>query len=160
MAGTGPEPEITYFGLQAYLGTTKHMGGLQSTLELIEACHVGEGMRVLDVGCGAGATTCYLAVTYGCRAMGIDLREGMVARARERAEAEGLAGDVEFRVADAQELPFEDATFDVVSQPTTGDTRRAPLNGMEINVIPEPTTIAMLVGAGLLGLGLLRWRKK
>ena len=111
---TGSGPEITYFGLQAYLGTTKHMGGFQSSAELIEACHVDGDTYVLDVGCGVGATTCYLAKTYGCKAVGVDLREGMVARAHERAQVEGVAGDVEFRVADAQDLPFEDAIFDVV----------------------------------------------
>jgi len=90
------------------------MGGFESTLELIEACHVGGDAYVLDVGCGVGATTCYLAKTYRCKAVGIDLREEMIAQARKRAQTEGVAGDIAFRVADAQELPFEDATFDVV----------------------------------------------
>lgn len=108
------EPDLSYFGLQAYVGTTKHMGGLETTKELIELCHVNEDSYVLDVGCGVGATACYLAKKHGCKVLGVDIHEAMIARANERAEGEGVEGHVEFRVADAQDLPFEDAHFDVV----------------------------------------------
>ncbi len=106
--------ELSYFELQAYIGTTKHMGGLEATKELIDLCHIGEGLCILDVGCGVGATACYLARTYNCRVLGVDLREPMVALSSERAQKLGVADLVEFRVADARELPFDDATFDVV----------------------------------------------
>jgi arsenite methyltransferase len=107
-------PEISYFELQAYMGTTKHMGGFQSTEELIELCHIDGSKYVLDVGCGAGATASYLAKTYGCRVVGLDLRESMIALSAERARKEGVPDLVEFRVADALDLPFDDATFDAV----------------------------------------------
>lgn len=108
------EPEMSYFQIQAYIGTTKHMGGLSTTQEIVERCGIGREAYVLEVGCGAGATACYLAKEYGCRVMSVDLRESMVALANERAAREGVQGLVEFRVADAQALPFDDATFDVV----------------------------------------------
>lgn len=108
------DPEISYFELQAYVGTTKHMGGFETTKALIELCHVGKDTYVLEIGCGVGATACYLAKKYGCRVVGVDLRESMIARSNERAQKEGVADHVEFRVADAQNLPFEDARFDVV----------------------------------------------
>jgi cyclopropane fatty-acyl-phospholipid synthase-like methyltransferase len=105
---------LSYFEIQAYVGTTKHMGGLQATRELIDLCHIDRHKRVLDVGCGVGATACYLAKEVGCRVLGVDLRESMVAQSQERAMREGVADRVEFRVADARELPFEDGLFDVV----------------------------------------------
>jgi arsenite methyltransferase len=108
------EPGISYFELQAYVGTTKHMGGLETTKELIELCHIGKDTYALDVGCGAGATASYLAKAYGCRVVGVDLREAMVILSAERAQKQGVAGLVEFRVADVQDLPFDDATFDAV----------------------------------------------
>jgi len=108
------EPGISYFELQAYVGTTKHMGGFETTQELIELCHVGKDTYVLDVGCGAGATASTLAETVGCRVVGVDLREEMVALSAERAQKQGAADLVAFRVADVQDLPFEDATFDAV----------------------------------------------
>jgi SAM-dependent methyltransferase len=108
------EPELTYFELQAYVGTTKHLGGFATTQELVALCHVTADTYVLDVGCGVGATTCHLARAYGCRVVGVDLRPSMIARANERARREKVEDRVEFRVADAQELPFADATFDAV----------------------------------------------
>lgn len=100
--------------MQAYIGTTKHMGGLEATKELIALCRIDRGKHVLDVGCGAGATPIYLARKLGCNVVGVDLAEGMIARSNERAMREGVADKVEFKVADAQGLPFENDLFDVV----------------------------------------------
>jgi SAM-dependent methyltransferase len=106
--------EASYFELQAYTGTTKHGGGLDTTRELVRLCHIGPDNYVLDVGCGAGATPSYLAKEIGCRVVAVDLREGMIARARERARRERVEERVEFRVTDARDLPFEDCLFDAV----------------------------------------------
>ncbi len=108
------EPELSYFELQAYWGVSKpHFGGLKATEELIGLCHIDISKHVLDVGCGVGITPCYIARKYGCQVVGVDISEKMIRRARERAKREGLEGKVEFRVADAQELPFGDNTFDI-----------------------------------------------
>ncbi len=108
------EPTLSYFEIQAYVGTTKHMGGLEMTKRLVERCNVIPETQVLDVGCGVGATACYLAQTYGCRVTGVDLRESMVEQAIERAQREGVDDQVAFAVADVRSLPFADARFDVV----------------------------------------------
>ncbi|HEM62040.1 MAG TPA: class I SAM-dependent methyltransferase [Chloroflexi bacterium] len=108
------EEDPTYLELHAYTGATKHMGGLTTTKELIELCGIDESKYVLEVGCGVGATASYLAKNVGCRVLGVDIRPTMVERARERAARDGVGDKVEFRVADATELAFEDATFDVV----------------------------------------------
>jgi len=106
--------EQVYFDLLAEMDFTKHLGGIDATLALIELCHIGEDKYVLDVGCGVGVTPCYLAQRYDCRVVGVDLYEKMIERAKERARKAGVADRVEFRVADAQSLPFEDALFDAV----------------------------------------------
>lgn len=80
----------------------------------MEFCHVGQGSYVLDVGCGVGATPCFIAEKYGCRIVGVDILPAMVARSQERAKREHVANRVEFKVADAQDLPFEDSLFDAV----------------------------------------------
>jgi len=108
------QPENRYFEVQAYWGMTKHMGGLKATEKLAELCHITREKYVLVVGCGVGFTPCYLAKKYGCRAAGIDLSVKMVERSKARAKREGVDDRAEFRVADAQNLPFEDATFDAV----------------------------------------------
>ncbi len=103
-----------FFDFAAEAGFTKHFGGLGATEELVELCHMGEGSYVLDVGCGAGQTPCYLAKRHGCRVVGVDILEAMIKRSTERAEREGVTDKVEFRVADAQDLPFESGIFDAV----------------------------------------------
>jgi ubiquinone/menaquinone biosynthesis C-methylase UbiE len=108
------EIENTYFEVQAYWGMTKHLGGLKATERLIELCHIDRDKYVLVVGCGVGVTPCYLAQKHGCRVVGVDLSERMVARSQERAKRKGVNGRTEFKVADAQNLPFKDVTFDAV----------------------------------------------
>jgi arsenite methyltransferase len=109
---TGDKP--TFFDFAAQAGLTKHFGGLEATDRLLELCHVKEGSYILDVGCGAGQTACYIVKEHRCRVVGVDIIEKMVERSRERAASERVQDKTEFRVADAQDLPFEDDIFDAV----------------------------------------------
>jgi len=113
------KPESYYFALQSSWGLTKHMGGLEATKELIELCHVNKNSYVLDVGCGVGLTACYMAKEYGCKLIAIDISEEMIKRAEEMAKRKGVEDKVEFKVADAQALPFEDNLFDAVISEST-----------------------------------------
>jgi SAM-dependent methyltransferase len=108
------EKKQTAFDFQAEVGLTKHLGGVGATEELSELCHISEGKYILDVGCGVGVTPCFIARRYGCRVVGVDISERMIERSNERARREGVEDSVEFRVADAQDLPFEDDLFDAV----------------------------------------------
>ena len=104
----------TFFDFAAEVGLTKHIGGPEATETLFELCHINKGKYVLDVGCGAGVTPVLLAKRIGCSVVGVDISEGMVERSRVRAKREGITDKVEFRVADAQDLPFDDDIFDAV----------------------------------------------
>lgn len=74
---------------------------------VLDTAAVTQTERVLDVGCGNGATTRRAARTAPeGGALGIDLSEGMVERARELAKSEGLA-NVEFEQDDAQTRAFQ-----------------------------------------------------
>jgi ubiquinone/menaquinone biosynthesis C-methylase UbiE len=68
-------------------------------------------LRVLDVGCGTGAMGLLFA-EMGHQVTGVDLSDGMMAKAREKAYAQNLS--IELRRADAEHLPFNDGSFDVV----------------------------------------------
>jgi len=85
------------------------------SLRMVAAAEVGPGQRVLDVGCGMGDPTLQVAVLVGPhgRVLGIDVAEGMIATAGERAAALGL-GHVEFRTADVMTVDLPAETFDVV----------------------------------------------
>ncbi|MFO7742828.1 MAG: methyltransferase domain-containing protein [Anaerolineae bacterium] len=106
--------EEQFFDFAAEAGLTKHLGGVEATDELAHLCRIDEDSYVLDVGCGVGATPVYLVKTYGCRAMGVDIVPRMIERCEERARRERVASRTEFRVADAQHLPFDDDLFDAV----------------------------------------------
>ena len=108
------ENQQGFFDFAAYVGLTKHIGGVAATDALAGLCHIEPGKYVLDVGCGAGVSPCYLAAKYGCRVMGVDIKAQMIERSRERASRENLTDKVAFRVADAQDLPFGDGEFDAV----------------------------------------------
>jgi arsenite methyltransferase len=108
------ENKPSFFDFAAEVGLTKHFGGLESTQKLVELGHIRTDAIILDVGCGVGTTACFLAKRYGCRVVGVDIHARMVERSEERARREGLTDRVEFRVADAQNLPFEDGLFDLV----------------------------------------------
>jgi SAM-dependent methyltransferase len=108
------DDEQGYFEFVSRLGMTKHYGSIEATRELVELCHIRDDHYVLDVGCGVGATPCYLARSVKCRVVGVDLLGSMVAQCRNRAREQGVQDRVEFQVADARDLPFEDNTFDAV----------------------------------------------
>lgn len=78
---------------------------------LCEAAELRAGERVLDVACGSG-NAALSAARRQCQAVGIDYVTALVERARERAAVERLPAH--FDVGDCEQIPFEDASFDVV----------------------------------------------
>jgi arsenite methyltransferase len=85
-----------------------------------------EGEIVLDLGCGAGLD-CFLAanrVGQGGHVIGLDLTPEMIERAKENTK-KGPYGRVEFREGDIEELPFENASMDVI------------LSNCSINLAPD-----------------------
>ena len=72
---------------------------------------VPRGARLLDVACGSGELA-LIAARGGVRVTGVDIAENVIERARARSMAEALPA--RFQVADAESLPFRDASFDVV----------------------------------------------
>src|SRR5690606_19942346 len=92
------------------------LDGLFKPLEdlLIAGLPCGQKHRLLDVGCGAGATTLAAArkLGTGAQCVGLDVSEPMIAAARARAERE--AAPVRFVLADAQTYPFTPGGFDII----------------------------------------------
>jgi SAM-dependent methyltransferase len=80
--------------------------------DLVARLEPRPGERWLDVGTGTGAVA-LRAARAGADVIGLDLAPGMIENARRRAAEEGL--DTRFDVGDAEALPYEDASFDVVS---------------------------------------------
>lgn len=91
-----------------------HIRGRAATLELARAVGLDSKKRVLDVGSGIGGTSRCLAKEFGCRVTGIDLTDEYCRTAAMLSAKIGLADLVEYRQGDATNLPFDDASFDVV----------------------------------------------
>ncbi|MBU1747782.1 MAG: class I SAM-dependent methyltransferase [Chloroflexi bacterium] len=106
--------DMSYLDFQAYVDITKHIGGFAATDELLSLCHVAEAREVLYVGCGIGVGATYITRKYGCRVVGVDISEKMIAWARQRAREDKVENKTEFRVADVLDLPFEADRFDAV----------------------------------------------
>jgi 2-polyprenyl-3-methyl-5-hydroxy-6-metoxy-1,4-benzoquinol methylase len=79
--------------------------------KLVKHAGIRSGQRVLDVGCGTGPVA-VTAALHGAKVTGLDLTPELLEHAKENSRVAEV--DVEWRQGDAEDLPFDDATFDVV----------------------------------------------
>ena len=108
LAGVKTKQQATWSsGDYAVIGTRLQIVGES----LCEAVDVSAGNRVLDVAAGTGNAS-LAAARRGCDVVATDYVGALLDRAAARAAADGL--ELEVREADAEALPFEDASFDVV----------------------------------------------
>lgn len=98
------EELLTWAGLQQAVGTMP-----------------GSCPEILDVGCGIGGSSLYLAQKYQAKVTGITLSPVQASRATERSHEAGLAAEVQFQVADALEMPFADNQFDFIWSMESGE---------------------------------------
>ncbi|MEL6494058.1 MAG: methyltransferase domain-containing protein [Cyanobacteria bacterium J06623_7] len=100
----------------------------EAQIELIEELLLWAGcsstnppQNIIDVGCGIGGSTLYLAEKFGSQATGITLSPVQASRAKERASAVGLGDLLNFEVANALDMPFDDNSFDLVWSLESGE---------------------------------------
>jgi sarcosine/dimethylglycine N-methyltransferase len=91
-----------------------HFGGLEAVDVLAEKAGIDASARVLDVCSGMGGPARYLAHRLGCRVTGLDITQSRHEAAVRLTELVGLEHLVDFRLGNALDMPFADATFDVV----------------------------------------------
>jgi tocopherol O-methyltransferase len=77
--------------------------------------------NILDVGCGIGGSTLYLAQKFNAKATGITLSPVQANRAIARAQEANLPSQTDFKVADALDMPFDDESFDLVWSLESGE---------------------------------------
>jgi ubiquinone/menaquinone biosynthesis C-methylase UbiE len=101
-----------------YVGlSVLHPGGFSATEKLAEECKIDKETRVLDIACGKGTSSIFLAQKYGCHVEGLDISEDLIEEAWGRVRRKGVSDTVSFRVGDALDLPYSENEFDVaVSQ--------------------------------------------
>lgn len=82
---------------------------------LVSRVDVEPGQRVLDVATGTAAVAIELVRRTGCRVVGLDQSREMLETGRGRVEAAGLDDRIELVEGVAEQLPFEDASFDALT---------------------------------------------
>ncbi|WP_166241555.1 class I SAM-dependent methyltransferase [Paenibacillus turpanensis] len=103
---------MEYLDMISKLGIgNAHPGGFAATLQQLKQYPLPANANVLEVGCGTGRTSCYIA-SQGHSVTGLDIRLDMIAKAKVRAEKE--QANVEFLQGDACALPFPADSFDIV----------------------------------------------
>ncbi|NVO54913.1 methyltransferase domain-containing protein [Rhodobacteraceae bacterium B1Z28] len=109
---SGVDPDAaTVADLKA--GDEFHTGGVLATDHLFAQLAPTHATRVLDVGCGIGGTSRYIADRYDSTVTGVDLTPEFVETATELSDIVGLSEKTSFLVGSALELPVADAAFDL-----------------------------------------------
>lgn len=112
---TSPEMESLKMRLKSVWSAgdfSKVAEHIESAAEaFVDRLDIKPGMKVLDVACGSGNLS-VLAAQEGAEVSGIDVAPNLVNAARKRAYRHGL--DIEFQEGDAEEMPYDDASFDLV----------------------------------------------
>jgi SAM-dependent methyltransferase len=112
---------------------------------LVEACGIGADMRVLDVAAGTGNAS-MRAAEAGASVTASDLTPELLDAGRKQAESEGL--ELEWVEADAEKLPFDDESFDVVM---------SSIGAMFAPPHPEVADVLVRVGRPGGTIGMLNW---
>ncbi|KAM6555501.1 hypothetical protein CsatB_002520 [Cannabis sativa] len=114
------DPDSTQVSLSDH--TTAQIRMIEEALRFAGMTSGGDDeMEVVDVGCGIGGSSRYLANKFNAKCEGITLSPVQAQRANQLAFAQGLAHKVSFQVADALEQPFEDGKFDLVWSMESGE---------------------------------------
>lgn len=110
-----------YYGADGTQKKDRRIAQIDLIEELLNWAGVTHAERILDVGCGIGGSSLYLAEKFNASANGITLSPVQAARAKERAQAAGLSARADFQVTDALNMPFADDSFDLVWSLESGE---------------------------------------
>lgn len=96
-------------------GVTRHRDALTNANRVLsDIAAIQPGERVLDAGCGVGGSCFWLAANRGAEVVGVALGTDAIGTGRRLARERGLEHRVQFERADFTDLPYPDASFDVV----------------------------------------------
>jgi tocopherol O-methyltransferase len=91
-----------------------HQALLNKNQLLYDKVNIQSSDRVLDAGCGVGGSSMWMAKNFKNQAVGVTISAKQVAYAKKQARRKGVEELVDFIQADYCDMPFEDASFDVV----------------------------------------------
>ncbi|MFT4582791.1 MAG: ubiquinone/menaquinone biosynthesis C-methylase UbiE [Gammaproteobacteria bacterium] len=89
-----------------------HVGGRIASESFLDQLNITKSDHLLDVGCGLGGTSRFVAKHYGCRVTGIDLTGEFIETGKALCRWVGLDDRVDLQQGSATALPYADAMFD------------------------------------------------
>lgn len=110
-----------YYGADGGHKKDRRQAQIDLIEELLHWAGVETAENILDVGCGIGGSSLYLANKFHAQATGITLSPVQANRATERSKEASLSTRTQFLVADAQAMPFADNSFDLVWSLESGE---------------------------------------
>ena len=136
-----------------YVGlSVLHPGGFNSTNRLLDICMLDRSKKVLDIACGKGTTSILIAKRFGCKVVGVDISPDLIKEAKDLAIKNKVDKLIDFQVADATRLPFNNNEFDV----SIAQAMLVLINDKE-SVIKE--ALRVIKPTGLAGWIELTWRQ-
>ncbi|MDA0824231.1 MAG: class I SAM-dependent methyltransferase [Proteobacteria bacterium] len=89
-----------------------HVGGRSASESFLDQLAISKSDHLLDVGCGLGGASRFVASHYGCRVTGIDLTEEFVEVGKTLCRWVALDDRIDLQQGSATDLPYADAQFD------------------------------------------------
>lgn len=110
-----------YYGADGTEKKERRQAQIDLIEEVLRWAKIEQASHILDVGCGIGGSSLYLAGKYNASVTGITLSPVQATRAKQRAAEFGLCYRANFQVADALNMPFADNSFDLIWSLESGE---------------------------------------
>ncbi len=134
----------TYLDCLASFGVGgAHPGGLQLSKSILAREYIDQETLILDVGCGTGQTSAYIAEKYRCSVTSLDSNNTMLEKAKQRFLSSNLAIDIMY--GNVENLPFSDGLFDFVLSESVTSFTDASQTTKEFKRVLKPNGVLLAI---------------
>ncbi|MCL4419400.1 methyltransferase domain-containing protein [Patescibacteria group bacterium] len=134
----------TYLDCLASFGVGgAHPGGLKLTKSILSREYIDPEKSILDVGCGTGQTSAYIAEKYRCSVTSLDSNKTMIMKAKQRFSSLHLPINVVY--GSAENLPFMDGLFDFILSESVTSFTEVSLTIQEFKRVLKPKGVLLAI---------------